>query len=31
MKKLDEAHKEFIEHLKGRKRASATILAYGKD
>src|SRR3990167_11185668 len=31
MKKLQEAHKEFIEHLKGRKRASATILAYGKD
>src|SRR3990167_1938825 len=31
MKKLDEAHKEFIEHLKNRKRASATILAYGKD
>ena len=31
MKKLQEAHKEFIDHLKGRKRASATILAYGKD
>ena len=31
MKKLSEAHKEFIEHLKGRKRASATVLAYGKD
>ncbi|OGD95049.1 hypothetical protein A3A48_01480 [Candidatus Curtissbacteria bacterium RIFCSPLOWO2_01_FULL_37_9] len=31
MKKLDEAHKEFIEHLKSRKRASATVLAYGKD
>ncbi len=31
MKKLHEAHKEFIDHLKGRKRASATILAYGKD
>src|SRR3989304_3013871 len=31
MKKLDEAHKEFIENIKGRKRASATILAYGKD
>lgn len=31
MKKLDEAHKEFIEHLRGRKRASATVLAYGKD
>lgn len=31
MKKLEEAHKEFVEHLKGKKRASATILAYGKD
>ncbi len=31
MKKLQEAHKEFIDHLKGRKRASATVLAYGKD
>lgn len=31
MKKLDEAHREFIDHLKGKKRASATILAYGKD
>ena len=31
MKKLEEAHKEFIEHLKGKKRASATVLAYGKD
>ena len=31
MKKLDEAHKEFIDHLKGKKRASATVLAYGKD
>src|SRR3989344_1705740 len=31
MKKLDEVHKEFIEHLKGKKRASATVLAYGKD
>ncbi|MBI2598831.1 tyrosine-type recombinase/integrase [Candidatus Curtissbacteria bacterium] len=31
MKKLDEAHREFIDHLKGRKRASATVLAYGKD
>lgn len=28
---LSEAHKQFIDHLKGRKRASATILAYGKD
>ncbi len=31
MKRLDEAHKEFIEHLRGKKRASATVLAYGKD
>ena len=31
MKKLEEAHQEFIEHLKGKKRASATVLAYGKD
>lgn len=31
MKKLDEAHKEFIESLRGKKRASATVLAYGKD
>ena len=31
MKKLREAHKEFIEHLKSKKRTSATILAYGKD
>lgn len=31
MKKLQEAHREFIEHLKGKKRASATVLAYGKD
>ncbi|MBI2327553.1 tyrosine-type recombinase/integrase [Candidatus Curtissbacteria bacterium] len=31
MKKLSEAHKEFIEHLKNKKRTSATILAYGKD
>lgn len=31
MKKLDEAHKEFINHLKSKKRASATVLAYGKD
>lgn len=31
MKKLDEAHKEFVEHLRGKKRASATVLAYGKD
>ncbi len=31
MKQLREAHKDFIDHLKGKKRASATILAYGKD
>ncbi|MDO8486736.1 MAG: tyrosine-type recombinase/integrase [Candidatus Curtissbacteria bacterium] len=31
MKRLDEAHKEFVEHLRGKKRASATVLAYGKD
>lgn len=31
MKKLEEAHSEFINHLKGKKRASATVLAYGKD
>lgn len=31
MKRLDEAHKEFIDHLKSRKRSSATVLAYGKD
>jgi len=31
MKDLKEAHKEFIEHLKTKKRASATMLAYGKD
>lgn len=31
MKKLSEAHHEFIEHLRGKKRASATVLAYGKD
>lgn len=28
---LRDAHQQFIEHLKGRSRASATILAYGKD
>ena len=28
---LNDAHKQFIEHLKGKSRASATILAYGKD
>ena len=31
MKKLEEAHSEFVNHLKGKKRASATVLAYGKD
>jgi site-specific recombinase XerD len=31
MVKLENAHREFIEHLKKRGRASATILAYGKD
>ena len=31
MKKLEETQKEFIDHLKGKKRASATVLAYGKD
>ncbi|EKD90670.1 MAG: Site-specific recombinase, phage integrase family [uncultured bacterium] len=28
---LKDAHQQFIGHLKGRGRASATILAYGKD
>lgn len=28
---LLDAHKQFITHLKGKSRASATILAYGKD
>ena len=28
---LTEAHKKFVDHLKSQKRASATILAYGKD
>ncbi len=31
MIKLDVAHQKFLEHLKAKKRASATILAYGKD
>ena len=31
MKNLQDAHKEFLEHLRGKKRASATVLAYGKD
>src|SRR3989344_4694005 len=31
MKKLHEAHNDFIDYLKNKKRASATVLAYGKD
>lgn len=31
MLSLSDAHQQFIGHLKGRSRASATILAYGKD
>ncbi len=31
MAKLEQAHQEFIDHLKKRGRASATVLAYGKD
>ena len=31
MKKLPDAHHEFIDHLKSKKRTSATVLAYGKD
>src|SRR3989344_9537582 len=31
MKKLREAHKEFIEHLRSKKRTTSTVLAYGKD
>lgn len=31
MIKLDQVHQEFIDHLKKRGRASATVLAYGKD
>lgn len=31
MVSLKDAHQQFIGHLKGRSRASATILAYGKD
>lgn len=31
MAKLKDAHKQFVDHLKERKRSSATILAYGKD
>ena len=28
---LKDAHQQFVGHLKGRSRAAATILAYGKD
>jgi site-specific recombinase XerD len=31
MPSLADAHQQFIGHLKGKSRASATILAYGKD
>ncbi len=31
MVSLSDTHKQFIDHLKGKSRASATILAYGKD
>ena len=31
MVSLKDAHQQFIGHLKGKSRASATILAYGKD
>ena len=31
MSTLSDAHKQFIDYLKGKSRASATILAYGKD
>ncbi|MBI2334327.1 tyrosine-type recombinase/integrase [Candidatus Daviesbacteria bacterium] len=31
MSSLRDAHQQFIDHLKGKSRASATILAYGKD
>lgn len=31
MTKLHEAHGQFVEHLKGQGRSSATVLAYGKD
>src|SRR3989344_9300711 len=29
--KIRDAHKEFIDFLKGKKHSTATILAYGKD
>ncbi len=31
MANLRDAHQQFVGHLKGKSRASATILAYGKD
>jgi len=31
MTSLSEAHKKFIKNLEGKNRASATVLAYGKD
>ncbi|MBI2039621.1 tyrosine-type recombinase/integrase [Candidatus Microgenomates bacterium] len=31
MASLKDAHQQFIDHLKSKSRASATILAYGKD
>lgn len=31
MVNLQDAHQQFVEHLKGKSRSSATILAYGKD
>ncbi len=31
MIKLDEAHKNFIEHLKGQGRSKSTVIAYEKD
>lgn len=31
MVSLKEAHQQFVGHLKGKSRSSATILAYGKD
>src|SRR5438552_3933419 len=31
MTSLKDAHQQFIGHLQGKARASATILAYGKD
>ncbi len=31
MIKLKDAHVQFLDHLRNKKRASATILAYGKD